>query len=328
MKKAIAAILCVCAMLGILCFVGCKPTETDTISCFVPDGAPALSLAKIMDEGKIGNVNAEVTVTTGEETLAKCTSGEADMAVIPTNAAVKICSTRTDYCIFSVNVYGVLYVVGKQQITDLAELKGKLVHSIGLGNTPEYVFKTILDGKNLGYADDLTDAEKVGLKYETDASSIIPLLLGGKADFALIGEPAVSNLIAKASSQNKTVYRLFDLQKLWKDAVQSDVEGYPQASLIVKRSLVENKSFASNLQTVISANSEYLNTHLDSLKSLMQSKGSSLDVNFTADIISRCNLKVVMAQNAKQDIEKYLQKFSEMGNLLPVKSSVYYEQVA
>ncbi|MGN1041073.1 MAG: hypothetical protein ACI4QL_06575, partial [Candidatus Fimimonas sp.] len=141
MKKIVAALLCVCVTCVLLCFFGCAQTET--ITCYVPDGAPALAVANIMEQGRVGNVTTEVVVTTGEETSAKCVSGEADLAILPTNAAVKICSTRDDYCIFSVNVYGLLYVVGNAQVESLQQLKGNVVYSIGLGNTPEFVFKKI-----------------------------------------------------------------------------------------------------------------------------------------------------------------------------------------
>lgn len=323
MKKIIAALLCVCVAWVLTCFFGCAQTES--VTCYVPDGAPALAVAKIMSEGHVGSVPTEVVVTTGEETSAKCVSGEADLAILPTNAAVKICSTRNDYCIFSVNVYGLLYVVGNVQVESLQQLKGSVVYSIGLGNTPEFVFKKVLDSQNVAYENDSNDAEKVNFKYETDGATIIPLVLQGKANFAVLGEPAVSNLIAKAALQNKTVYRLFDLQQLWKAAVQSDVAGYPQASLVVKKSLLKG-SFAKELKNAVFANAEFLNANLENLNTLMQQHGSSLDVNYTAEIISRCNLVAVLAQDAKQDIEKYLQTFSGMNNLLPVKSSVYYEQ--
>ncbi len=325
MKKIVLVLfLCVALLMGTICLFGCEPS-VDKVTCYVPDGAPALAVAKIMAEGSVGNTTAEVVVTTGEDVSAKCVSGEADIAVLPTNAAVKICSTRDDYCIFSVNVYGVLYVVGTRQVS-LEELSGQLVYSIGLGNTPEYVFKTILDGKNIVYDyGEVATEGKVSLQYVTDASSVVPLILQGKVDFALLGEPAVTNLINKATAQNKNVYRLFDLQQLWQETVQSDVAGYPQACLVVKKSLLTN-SFAKQLKDTLWANSDYLNSNLSALNVLMQEHGSSLDVTYTADLITRCNLTAIMATDAKEDIEKYLSKFSALSSLLPVKSSVYYEQ--
>lgn len=122
------------------------------VSVYAPDGAPALALAKIIADGKIGDTTAEVTLATGENVIAKAVSGEADVVVLPTNAAATVYNnTKGNYQLFSVNVYGVLYLVSTHNITSLSDLNGKLVYSIGMGNTPEYVFKKILDKANVSY---------------------------------------------------------------------------------------------------------------------------------------------------------------------------------
>lgn len=318
MKKFAVVVM---LLLVALCLLGCQKPQQLTL--YVPDGAPALSVASVISNQKIGNNPVDVVVTTGEETVAKCTSGEADIAVLPTNAAIKICSARQDYCLFSVNVYGLLYVVGTRQV-ELAQLAGQTVHSIGLGNTPEYVFKTILDSRNIAYEEGGEGQDKVHLSYYTDGSTVILLVLQGKAEFALLGEPAVTNLIQKAASQNITVHRLFDLQQLWQQATGSDSAGYPQASLIVKKSLLTS-SFARALQQAVEGNPQWLSANLQQLNQLMKDNGSSLDVNYTQQIIDACNLTPVMAQQAKADIEKYLQNFAGMSQLLPIDDSVYYQ---
>ena len=318
MKKyiLIALVLMVTVCSCALCACG----DTTELTLFVPDGAPSLSVAKIIRDGKIGSHAVNTVVTTGEDVVAKCATGEADMAVLPTNAAVTICSNRDDYQIFSVNVYGVLYVVGTQQIASIADLQGETLLSIGLGNTPEYVFKAICDKQSVSYA----GGSGVTIQYEADASTIIPQILQGKAKFALIGEPAVTQLQNKAASQGKTVYNLFDLQDLWQKTTDSDELGYPQASMIVKKSLL-NAKFAANLLKILESNYKFVTENASDVNELMQNAGSSLDINYTKEIIDRCNLKTVAAADAKADIEKYLGTFSAMSKFLPLKDGIIYE---
>lgn len=336
MKKLFSVLLLSIILVGALvCVAACDNSLEGQLVCYVPDGAPALSIANIMADKKVGNADVEVVVSTGDDVVAKCTAGEADMAVLPTNAAVKICSERDDYQLFSVNVYGVLYIVGTQQISSLADLKGKVVHSIGWNNTPEYVFSKVLENAGIAFekeVDSAKDGNTVGIKYYDDANAIVTLILEEKVDFALIGEPAVTNLKAKAaaSPKNLTIYNLFDLQKEWKDAVGSDENGYPQASMIVKKSWLEQKGFAKALEETVKANKQYLLNNLDTLNELMQSYGSSLNVAYTKEVIESCNLNVVMAKSAKSDVETYLSAFPKgfVSQYLPdgkLKDGVCYE---
>ena len=320
MKKYIA-ILTVIILIGSMCALcacngkidNCQ--EPTLVTMYVPDGAPALSVANIINNKSVGNTTVNTVVTTGEEVVAKCGSGEADVAVLPTNAAVKVCSKRSDYQLFSVNVYGVLYVVGTEQIGSIADLQSETLYSIGLANTPEYVFKKICDTMGVKYEGE----NSINIQYQTDASSIIPQILQGKAKFALIGEPAVTQLINNAQNKGITVYNLFDLQQLWQQATHSDVKGYPQASLIVKKDLLTD-SFANNLMTALTQNSEFLTNNCSKLNDIMQGAGSTLSIAYTADLIERCNLTAISAQNAKADIAKYLSTFG-----MTVPDSIYYE---
>lgn len=313
MKKTAMVIVIVLAFSACI-FAGCAHEE---IVCYVPDGAPALAVANIISDGKVGDANVTTYVTTGEDVVAKCASGEADMAILPSNAAVKICTQRHDYRMFSVNVYGLLYVVGTRQISTLQELCNNTVYSIGLGNTPEYVFKKILDVNSVAYNDTFT--------YVSDGTTAVQYVMSGQAEFALLGEPAVTNFIQKAASKNKTVYRLFDLQQLWQQATGSEQEGYPQASLIVKNSVL-NDSFARALQQKLQQNKQFLLDNIDGLNALMQQAGSSLDVAYTAEIIERCNIRFTWASDSKTDLETHLQTFQAMQQFLPLQGDIFYEQ--
>ena len=313
--KKLAIVLAVVLLLSACVLCACETGEELTL--YVPDGAPALSVANIINDGKIGKNEVTTVVTTGEDVVAKCASGEADMAVMPTNAAVKICSTRRDYQLFSVNVYGVLYIVGTRQIESISELEGETLYSIGQANTPEYVFKEICEQSGVNYG-------AITINFQADASSIIPQIMNDSVEFALIGEPAVTQLQTKAASQGKTVYNLFDLQKEWQKATDSDEEGYPQASLIVKKELLTNK-FASQLLNTLQANKQFVTSHCAELNEIMSGAGSSLSLNYTVELLERCNLTAISASSAKADIERYLSTFQAMAQFLPLKDGVIYE---
>ncbi len=319
MKKSSFAVILVFCMLLPLIFVSCKNDER--IQIFVPDGAPALAVANIIESGKAGGYNVKVNITTGADVTAKCSgvNPEADIAVLPTNAAVKICSASGDYSIFTVNVWGLLYVLGWDNITDLSDLINKTVKSIGLGNTGEYLFKKILDEHNVSYADG-----GVNLEYVDDGSEAVGLLLNQKCDYALVGEPAATNAVNRAKANGKTLYRVFNLQELWQQVTSKEITGYPQASVIVKKSLLSKQGFADALYNDLFQNNAYLAQNTERLKDLLLSAGSTLNIDYTTDIIEGCNLKTVKAYEVKQDIFDYLSQFKgPFAGLL--KDELYYE---
>lgn len=319
MKKLVLFLLiCTLCLSFLFAFAGCENAEQ--LQIYVPDGAPSLAVANIIDGGKVGGFKANVTISTGEDVVAKCGSGQADVAIVPTNAAVKVCSARNDYLLFTTNVWGLLYVVGWSDVSALSELNGKTVASIGMGNTGEYLFKRILDVNGVSYA----DASGVKLNYVDDGTVAIGALIQNKCDFALLGEPAATNAISRAATQGKTLYRVFDLQALWQDVTESEKTGYPQASVIVKKSLLEQKGFADALYKALTENDAYLANNVEKLGETLQSAGSLLTVNYTADIISRCNINVVKACDIKKEIHDYLEQFGAQFTQM-LKDELYYE---
>lgn len=318
MKKIVVIILTVIIASFVLAFAGC---DTDTpLQVYVPDGAPALAVANIIDGGEAGGARAKVTVSTGDDVVSKCASGQADIALVPTNAAVRLCSANPSYSLFTVNVWGLLYVVGWSDVSSILELNGKTVASIGMGNTGEYLFKRILDVNGVSYA----DSNGVKLNYVDDGTVAIGALIQNKCDFALLGEPAATNAISRAATQGKTLYRVFDLQALWRDVTGSGETGYPQASVIVKKSLLKQRGFADALYRTLTDNAVFLSANADRLNGLLQSAGSLLDVNYTADIIDRCNIRAVKAYGIKQEIFDYLSEFGEQFTKL-LKDGIYYD---
>ena len=324
MKKFISlfsAILLV-AMLSTMLFA-CQPntppdevpTAPENVSVYVPDGAPAMAIANIIKSGKIGaDTKANVTLTTGQDVIAKAQKGEADIAVLPTNAAATVYNaTKGAYKMLSVNVHGLLYLMGTTQVESLAELAGKQVQSIGLGNTPEYVFKRVLKANNLEVVNGDEAVEgKVAIQYHDDGSTIIPLFVAGKAQFAVLGEPAATNLVNKMKKDKSVdVYRLADLQAEWKKAVNSSSDGYPQACVIVKTELLNNATFLSALRTTLAEGVQFATDSCAELAEILKGAGSALTVNYTADLVERCNLRYVeaSASGLKQDVVEYLKEF-------------------
>ena len=106
------------------------------------------------------------------------------------------------------------------------------------------------------------------------------------------------------------------MQQLWKDAVGGAKTGYPQACLIVKKSLLANKTFAAALDRAMSANAAYLAENAGTLKSTLTGAGSKVDVDYTTEIIARCNISYIKANSdgLKAELAAYLAEFGFSAN--------------
>lgn len=319
MKKLlkVTVVIVVLAMsLGVLFACGDKEPTEATINIVTPDGAPALAMAELMKgfEYKDYTVNFEI-VSGAADIATKVTQGDADVAILPTNLASVLYNNGVDIKLISANAFGLLYIVGNADAdaTSLADLNGETIYCIGQGGTPDYVLQYLLQENNI-------DAEII---YKKDGSEVIPLLKKKIAKYAVLGEPAATNSVAKANAKI-----LFDMQEEWENL--TTYNGYPQASAIARGEIIEKyPSFIKSLFSAMQTNIEYINDseNLEEINSTLK-QYQSVAAFPSVDVIKKCYLKVVSAENAKDSIENYLtvlKDFNEktVGGQLP-DNDFYY----
>lgn len=156
--------------------------------------------------------------------------------------------------------------------------------------------------------DNAQSDKTVYLKYVADSSELIPLLKKGDAEFGVLGEPAVTMANAKAGTVS-----VLDLQAEYKKASGSD-SLYTQAGVLVKETLAADENFMWCLYTALKNNKAWLLENVADLKTKLNDCGSALQVDFTNEIIERCNLDSKDSYYLKPDIEKYFSVIKEFDN--------------
>lgn len=169
-----------------------------SVSVYMPDGATALALSPLMHEGgKIGGAQVKYTVVPSSDIQNYVKSGEADLAVVPSNLAAKLYNANGKYKLVMSLTHGNLYIVGGD-MEGAQSLVGKRVGVIGQGLVPDLVLRYILKQKNIEYVtSDKAVEGKVALSYYADGMGIVAALKAGKADFGLLAEPAASTVYDK-----------------------------------------------------------------------------------------------------------------------------------
>jgi NitT/TauT family transport system substrate-binding protein len=304
MKKLILSLLIVTLLLSAALFAACNNGEETEFRFALPDGTPVLSVAKLVNDGAIINGEKIKIEVVNPTNIGSEVAGErADLAILPTNAAANLIKQGAPYKIVASNIFGVLYIIGKSQgqITPL-DLVGKVVASIGQGNTPQFVLEAILDDAGIDYQTGTAAvAEKVVINYVADGTAVQALMQAEQADYGLLGEPAVTASFAKG------YYEVYDLQEGYRVAMGKEETGYPQASLVVKNSLIESRpDFVEALLVALEENVDWImdTDNQAGLTDLLATAGSAS--KYPPASVPRSYVDLKRAAVVKDDVKLFL----------------------
>lgn len=309
--KKIIIYLCVTVM-SFLMF-GCGQTDvTDSVpqtkaeyTMVMPDGAPVLAAVNLIKNYPEIDGHKMTYKVVPAANIAQEYTKNADIAVLPTNAAANLYNKGVDIKLASVNVFGVMYMIGQETINSLSDLVGEVVYSIGKGNTPELLLKYFLTKENIEYVEsDVPVQGKVALQYVNEAPAVISAMKAWfsgnsskQANYGVIGQPAVGGANKQLSTQT-----VFDFQQEWKNY---NTDAYPQAGVAVKSAVANDSSFIAALRKALSENTEYITQNPSAINEVLTAQQSSLKMTFTEELVKQCNIGYLSAAQAKQPLEKY-----------------------
>ena len=297
-SKVIFSLLVVLSMVFTL--VGCnKKEETNVvkkeISFVAPSGVPATAISKMIKENiQIDDkYNINYSIENTSDTLATAVmKGEPDIAIVPSNLAAQAYNKGLGYKLVGTTGLGALYLVSTEGDIVLNELSGKEVYNIGSGLTPDIVFKALL--KEYGIND-------VTLSYVGGATELAPAILGGKAKYAVVPEPALTTILNK----NPNIKVVASLNDLWKEKFNSE-SGFPQASLIVKETLInEDKDFVNKLIKEVYNSINWVNKNSKEAANYSIENGSQVDEAIIEKSIPNSSIIFIEAKDNKADYIDY-----------------------
>ena len=132
----------------------------ETLSLYCPDGAPALSVARLLnDESIVANLDINVVNAATIQTYVTGANPTADICILPVNAASKLLGTGSVYQMLGTVTNGNLYVLKKQGGADVTKenirsvLNGKKIGVINLANVPGLTLKAILADEGIEFSE-------------------------------------------------------------------------------------------------------------------------------------------------------------------------------
>ena len=321
MKRFLTLLLAMILAISCLSLVACKNSvdESDDgpkqLSFYAPDGAPALAIAKFIKDKENFGIDGEITynVVSADKIGGVMQQGTGDFIVMPINAASKLYKANSDspYVMASVITHGNLYIASTEEIT-LDGLKGKVIGVIGQGLVPDLTFRAVLKDNDLLdlviEGDQPTDG-KITIKYFSQASDMLPMLKQGKLTIGLLPEPALNNLKTKVAADKD--WKTLDLQELY----DSENKAYPQAVLMVRKSLVE--PFEENINDMADKFGENLEWIKENTADAVAAVSSALPEGVTPSlnagainetVIDNCKIFWQSAEDAEQSVKDYIDK--------------------
>jgi len=352
-KKSVVALFA--AFFAAIGFVGCKgdgkapatsgdAPSTQEITVYMPDGAPAMAFAALMQsDTKTDGITYRVVNPSVIATKVKYedASKNADVCVLPITAASKLLGNGEQYQMLGTVTNGNLYILSKNEgviadfeanENDLSHLLGKTVGVMKINEVPGMTFKCILDGYGVAWQELKNDgevaADKVNLKAIADATAIDPL--DTSVACYVVAEPAASVRVKK---NGFTV--VGDLNDLYVGSaaktagtVTSDVlktgatqgfAGYPQAVLVAKKSLIESEKarIEAFMDSVNKSCLSLLNGELDgaaivaAVTAHLEDSSYATTLNagvLSQDVVLRCGVGFVESSVCADAVKSYLRR--------------------
>ncbi|NFL35112.1 ABC transporter substrate-binding protein [Clostridium botulinum] len=301
-------------IISIFMIIGCGVNkdvtidEVKEINFVVPDGLPAISIAKMIKEKpefqKGYNVNYNIEKVP-DNIATSIMKSEADIAIVPSNIPAISYNKNGDYKIAGTVGWGSFYIVSTDNSQSIDDLKGKEIYNIGKGLTPDIITKAILKNNNI-------DPDKdVNLSYVGGVTEIAPVILSGKANYAVLPEPALSTVLSKKDNLNI----LLDLNEEWKKENDSEY-GYPQATIIIKKDLIENNNkLVEKILREIENSTIWAYKDKEALGDYCEEIGVSANKNIIVSAMERANIKYVDIKDSVSEYNTYFKKLYEFDNI-------------
>ncbi len=283
-----------------------EAAEPQTVKVATLAGPTGMGMAQMITDGvDLGEgVDADFSVIGApDQVIASVINKEIQIAALPTNlAAVLYNKTEGEVVLGAVNTLGVLYIMTdeSENISTMADLKGKTIAASGQGATPEYVLNYLLEKNGLTPGTDVT------IDYLPEHSEVVTQLVAGTATVGLLPEPFVTTIQSKKPSIGVGV----DINKAWADA--NDGLELPMGCIVMdKEWATANPSVVADFMTAYEESVAAINDDPVTGAENVVALGIMKDADLAEKAIPSSNIVFIAADQAKEALSEYFSILAE-----------------
>lgn len=286
------------------------PTATraaglDQLTVWGMPASPSVVLARAVASGALAPLVDEARFDvwrTADQMRAGVVSGDIALFAAPSYAAANLFNRGAGVRLVNILTWGLLYIFAGDgvRLETIGDLKGKTLLVGAKNDAPDLLTRFVL--KSAG----LEPGRDVGLSYVGTSAEAVPLLLAGKADAAVLPEPAASAAEIKAKQANLNVTRVLDVTDLYA-AHSGRPAGIPQAGLAVTEAFLDaHPDIVAALHAASVEAAGWVGDNPKAAAALVADP-LKLPAPIIEASLPRFRLKVASALEAKADLEAYFE---------------------
>ncbi len=299
-------------LVGLPALAGAEAVALGHVTVWGMPASPSVVLARAVASGALNPLVEDARFEvwrTADQMRAGVVSGDISLFAAPTYAAANLFNRGAGVRLVNVLTWGLLYVFAGQgvRLDSIEDLRGKTLLVGAKNDAPDLLTRFVLKSAGLDPDRDVT------LFYVGTSAEAVPLLLAGKADAAVLPEPAASAAEIRAKQAGVSVARALDVTELY--AAQSGrPAGIPQAGLAVtERFLDAHPDVVAALHAASVAAAGWVADNPKVAATLI-ADSLKLPAPIVEASLPRFRLKVASALEAKIDLDAY---FSALMTLSP-----------
>ena len=238
-----------------------------------------------------------------DQLRAMVLNGEVDFIAVPTNVAANLYNKKVKIQLLNVSVWGILGMLSNDEnMKTLKDFKGKEIVVPFRSDMPDIVMKELMKAQGFDIEKDFK------LIYVSNPIDAMQMLIMGRADHALLAEPAISMALRKTGSFplkaiSPTLFRSANLENEWATTFKTDNK-LPEAGMAVLGNV--------DAKIIKRFNEEYTKA-LNWYKANPKEAGIEtadalpmLDADALTDSINHVNLESVSAVESREKLESFL----------------------
>ena len=221
-------------------------------------------------------------------------------AALPTHVAANLFNRGVNLRLINVAIWGNLYIVGVDglPVRSMEDLKGRRIVVPSRGDTPDLVFRFLAAGKGLDIARDLQ------IEYVPSPMEAAGLLATGRAELAVLSEPAVTSALMSAQQQGRRLARLIELHKVWGEVTGSPAR-IPLAGIVALPAVADRNDLIQVFNEAYNQASLWAAANPNEMGALAARGIEGVQAAAAASALQFSGFRVVPALEVRREIELY-----------------------
>ena len=292
------------------------PVELRVFSLKGPTSMGLVSLLRDSEAGTTFNRYISTVCTAADEVTAALVNGDADIALLPANAAAALYNKAGGFSVVAINTLGVLYVVENgNTIQSVQDLAGKTVCLTGKGTTPEYALRYLLAANGI--------EDQVTLEFKSEAQEVVAAMGENVAMIGLLPQPFAT----AAMMQNEKLRIALDLNSEW-NSVASDSAMVTGVTVVRDEILEQYPEQIKRFLAEAAQGVDQVNDDPEAAAELIVNMGIVAKAQIAAKAIPYCNLVCISGEGMKSMLSAYLQTLYDqnpkaVGGAMPADDFYY-----